>query len=177
MIPENFIQSNLQGIAFIAPEIILTLAILTLLCVGIVLPHWRHRLVFTILAVAGLAGSLFPLWTLPQPAPDLTYLSNLFVWDWLTFYSKPFFALVGIFTILLAQISGEIDNSEYNESTVLVLAVTMGMLLLVASTDLLMIFLAFETMGILSYLLVGIRARDERSGGSAHRRRPWSTSR
>ena len=167
MIPEEFIKSNLEGIAFIAPEIILTLAILILLCVGIVLPHRRHRLVFTILAVAGLAGSLFPLWKLPQPTPDLTYLSKLFVWDWLTFYSKPFFALVGIFTILLTQISKEIDNSEYSESTVLILAVTMGMLLLVASTDLLMIFLAFETMGILSYLLVGIRARDERSGEAA----------
>ena len=167
MIPEEFIKSNLEGIAFIAPEIILTLAILILLCVGIVLPHRRHRLVFTILAVAGLAGSLFPLWKLPQPTPDLTYLSKLFVWDSLTFYSKPFFALVGIFTILLTQISGEIDNSEYSESTVLILAVTMGMLLLVASTDLLMIFLAFETMGILSYLLVGIRARDERSGEAA----------
>ena len=74
MIPEEFIKSNLEGIAFIAPEIILTLAILILLCVGIVLPHRRHRLVFTILAVAGLAGSLFPLWKLPQPTPDLTYL-------------------------------------------------------------------------------------------------------
>ncbi|MGB6379314.1 MAG: hypothetical protein WBG24_21580, partial [Syntrophobacteria bacterium] len=95
MIPEEFIKSNLQGISFIAPEIILTLAILILICVGIVLPHWRHRKVFTILALAGLAGSLIPLWKLPQPTPDLTYLSNLFVWDWLTFYSKPFFAFVG----------------------------------------------------------------------------------
>ena len=167
MIPEEFIQSNLEGIAFIGPEIILTLAILLLLCVGIVLPYWRHRLVFTILAVAGLVGSLFPLWKLPQPAPDLTYLSGLFVWDWLTFLSKPFFVVVGVFTILLTQISEEIDNTEYSECTILVLAVTMGMMLLVASTDLLMIFLAFETMGILSYLLVGIRARDERSGEAA----------
>ena len=166
-IPEEFIQSNLEGISFIGPEIILTLAILLLLCVGIVLPYWRHRLVFTILAVAGLAGSLLPLWKLPQPAPDLTYLSGLFVWDWLTFLSKPFFAVVGVFTILLTQVSEEIDNSEYSESAVLVLSVTMGMMLLVASTDLLMIFLAFETMGILSYLLVGIRARDERSGEAA----------
>jgi NADH-quinone oxidoreductase subunit N len=43
----------------------------------------------------------------------------------------------------------------------------MGMMLLVASTDLLMIYLAFETMGILSYLLVGIKARDLRSGEAA----------
>lgn len=166
-IPEAFIKSNLQGIAFIGPEIILTLVILLILLVGVLLPYWRHRLLFTILAVAGLAGSLFPLWKLPQPAPDLTYLSELFVWDWLTFLSKPFFVVVGIFTILLTQISEEIDNTEYSECTILVLTVTMGMMLLVASTDLLMIYLAFETMGILSYLLVGIRARDERSGEAA----------
>ena len=167
MIPENFIKSNLEGISFIAPEIILTLVILLILLVGIVLPYRRHRLLFTILALAGLAGSLLPLWKLPQPAPDLTYLSDLFVWDWLTFFARPFFAAVGVFTILLTQVSGEIDNTEYSECTILVLAVTMGMMLLVASTDLLMIFLAFETMGILSYLLVGIRARDERSGEAA----------
>lgn len=167
MIPEEFIKSNLQGISFIGPEIILTLVALLILVVGVLLPYWRHRLLFTVLALAGLAGSLFPLWKLPQPAPDLTYLSELFVWDWLTFFSKPFFALVGVFTILLTQVSGEIDNSEYSECTILVLAVTMGMMLLVASTDLLMIYLAFETMGILSYLLVGIRARDERSGEAA----------
>lgn len=167
MIPENFIQSNLQGISFIGPEIILTLAVLLILLVGVVLPYWRHRLLFTILALAGLAGSLLPLGQLPQPTQDLTYLSDLFVWDWLTFLSKPFFVLVGVFTILLTQVTGEIDNTEYSECIVLVLAVTMGMMLLVASTDLLMIYLAFETMGILSYLLVGIRARDERSGEAA----------
>jgi NADH:ubiquinone oxidoreductase subunit 2 (subunit N) len=135
-IPEQFIRSNLQGISFVGPEIILTLAVLLILVVGVLLPYWRHRLLFTVLALAGLAGSLFPLWKLPQPAPNLTYLSELFVWDWLTFFSRPFFALVGVFTILLIQVSGEIDNSEYSECTILVLAVTMGMMLLAASTDL-----------------------------------------
>jgi NADH-quinone oxidoreductase subunit N len=167
MIPENYIQSNLQGIAYLGPEIILTLAILLLLLAGVILPYWRHRIIFTVLALAGLIGSLLPLWTLPTPEPNLTYLSGLFVWDWLTFFFKPFFVVAGVFVIFLIQGSREIDNVEYNECTILVLAVTMGMMLLVASTDLLMIYLAFETMGILSYLLVGIRARDLRSGEAA----------
>lgn len=167
MIPEAFIRSNIQGFSFLSPEIILTLMILVLLGVGVILPYWRHRLLFTILAVAGLAGSLLPLGMLPHPAPNLTYLSELFVWDWLTLFFKPFFALAGVFTILLTHGSSEIDNEEYNECTILVLAVTMAMMLLVASTDLLMIYLAFETMGILSYLLVGIRARDLRSSEAA----------
>lgn len=166
-IPENFIKSNLEGISFISPEIILTLTILVLLTVGVIFPYWRHRRLFTILALIGLIGSLLPLWKLPQPTADLTYLSKLFVWDWLTFFSKPFFVLAGVFTILLSQVTGEIDNIEYSECTILVLSVTMGMMLLAAATDLLMIYLAFETMGILSYLLVGIRARDIRSGEAA----------
>ena len=44
-----------------APEIILTLAILLILLVGVLLPYWRYRLLFTVLALAGLAGSLLPL--------------------------------------------------------------------------------------------------------------------
>ncbi len=167
MIPENFLQSNLQGLLFIGPEIILTLVILILLTLGMLLSYRRHRLTFTLLTLVGLAGSQLLLWVLPTPGPDLTYLSELFVWDWLTFFFKPFFALAGIFTILLTHGTGEIDNVEYSECTILVLAVTMSMMLLVAATDLLMIYLAFETMGILSYLLVGIRARDVRSGEAA----------
>ena len=151
----------------IGPEIILTLAILLLLLAGVILPYWRHRIIFTVLALAGLIGSLLPLWGLPTPEPNLTYLSGLFVWDWLTFVFKPFFVVAGVFVIFLTHGSREIDNVEYNECTILVLAVTMGMTLLVAATDLLMIYLAFETMGILSYLLVGIRARDLRSGEAA----------
>ncbi|MGD8503968.1 MAG: NADH-quinone oxidoreductase subunit N [Syntrophobacterales bacterium] len=167
MIPEEFIKSNLQGISFIGPEIILAMAMMILLIAGVILPYWRHRSVFTILALVGLAGSLLPLWKLPTPDPSLTYLSKLFVWDWLTFFFKPFFVVAAAFVVLMTHGSREIDNVEYSESTILVLAVTMGMMLLVASTDLLMIYLAFETMGILSYLLVGIRARDLRSGEAA----------
>lgn len=166
-IPENFIQSNIEGIPFVGPEIILAAAIIILLLVAVILPYRRHRQVFTILALLGLGGSLLPLWNLPTPQANMTYLSALFVWDWLTFFFKPFFVVAGGFVILLTQGSNEIDNVEYSECVVLVLAVTMGMMLLVAATDLLMIFLAFETMGILSYLLVGMRAGDIRSGEAA----------
>ena len=167
MIPENFIRSNLQGIPFVAPELILTATIIIILIVGVILRYWRYRRVFTLLALLGLAGSLLPLWKLPKPQPNLTYLSALFVWDWLTFFFKPFFVVAAGFVILLTHGSSEIDNLEYSECMVLVLAVTMGMMLLVATTDLLMIYLAFETMGILSYLLVGMKAGDIRSGEAA----------
>jgi NADH-quinone oxidoreductase subunit N len=166
VIPNSFIQSNLQGLPFIGPECVLTATILIVLVVGVAF-SFRHRSTFTVLSLLGLGSSLLPLWWLPGPEQGLPYLSDLFVWDWLTVFFRPYFALAGIFTVLIAHGSSEIGDDEFGECVILVLAVTTGMMLLTAATDILMIFLAFEMMGILSYLLVGIRGRDLRGGEAA----------
>jgi NADH-quinone oxidoreductase subunit N len=168
MIPEALIRSNLQGLIFVAPEIILTLAIVILLVSAVVLPYQRLRLFFTILALIALAVALGSLRLLPLPsAAPMAYLSELFVWDYLTRFFKIFFILAGAFTVLLNHGNKEIGNQRYAESTLLVLSVSVGMMLLAAAADLLMIYVAFETMGILSYLLVGIKTRDVRGGEAA----------
>jgi NADH-quinone oxidoreductase subunit N len=166
VIPNSFIQSNIRGFPFIAPECVLTATILIVLVVGVSF-SFRHRSTFTVLSLLGLGSSLLPLWWLPGPEQGLPYLSDLFVWDWLTVFFRPYFALAGIFTVLIAHGSSEINDDQYSECVILVLAVTTGMMLLTAATDILMIFLAFEMMGILSYLLVGIRGRDLRGGEAA----------
>jgi len=158
----------LRQLSFLGPEMILTLAILILLALGMISSLQNRRLLYTILAVAAVAGGLLTLLRLPPPAPNQGYLGNIFVWDWLTCFFKIFFGVAAVVTILLTHASrGEIGDAEYNESLLLVLAVTAGMMLLAAAGDLLMIYLAFETMGILSYLLVGIKAGDARSGEAA----------
>jgi NADH-quinone oxidoreductase subunit N len=168
MIPEDFILSNLRDLPFIGPEIVITLALLILVSLGFMLAYRRRRLLFTILAIAALAGALVTIRQLPVPPPDLSYLSALFVWDGVTFFFKIFFVVAAAVVILLTQASkSEIGNLEYNECILLVLAVTIGMMLLASARDLLVIYLAFETMGILSYLLVGIRTKDLRSGEAA----------
>jgi len=168
VIPDTFIHINLRQLAFLGPEMILTLAILILLALGMISSLQNRRLLYTILAFAAVVGGLLTLLRLPPPAPNLGYLGNIFVWDWLTCFFKFFFGVAAAVTVLLTHASrGEIGDAEYNESLLLVLAVTAGMMLLAAAGDLLMIYLAFETMGILSYLLVGIKAGDARSGEAA----------
>jgi NADH-quinone oxidoreductase subunit N len=165
--PEAFIIDNVESLSFLGPEIVLSAGCLLILMAGVAIPYWRFRMVFTVLGVAALGGSLLALTALPLPGANVSYLSHLFVWDWLNFFFKPFFAVAGGVTVLLIHGSREIDDQHYHESVFLVLAVTTAMMLLVAATDLLMIYLAFETMGILSYLLVGIKAHDLRSGEAA----------
>jgi NADH-quinone oxidoreductase subunit N len=167
MIPETFIRSNLKGLMFISPEIILTLAVIILIVFGVILRYERLRVFFTILAITALAGALLSAGLLPSPSAHLAYLSEMFVWDPVSHFFKVFFILVGGFAILLNHGNREIGNWAYAECTLLVLAVTCGMMLLVAATDLLMLYLAFETMGILSYLLVGIKTKGLRGGEAA----------
>lgn len=167
MTPEDFIAGNIASLSFLGPEIVLSAGCLLLLIAGVAIPYWRFRVVFTAIGVTALAGSLLPLLALPLPGANVAFLSDLFVWDRLSFFFKPFFAVAGAATVILIHGSREIDDQHYHESIFLVLAVTTAMMLLVAATDLLMIYLAFETMGILSYLLVGIKARDLRSGEAA----------
>ena len=88
MIPETFIRSNLQSLVFIAPEIIITLAIIILLVLAVVLPYQRLRLFFTILAMIALAIALGSFRLLPSASQSVAYLSELFVWDPLTHSSE-----------------------------------------------------------------------------------------
>ena len=167
MTTEAFIVDNIRSLSLLGPEIVLSTGALLLLITGIAIPYWRYRMVFTLMGVAALGLSLLPLMVLPSPGGNIPYLSNLFIWDWLSCFFKPFFAVVGGVTIILIYGSKEIEDQYYHESVFLVLVITIGMMLLTAATDLLMIYVAFETMGILSYLLVGIKARDLRSGEAA----------
>ena len=125
MIPDTFIHINLRQLSFLGPEIILTLAILILLALGMISSLQNRRLLYTILAVAAVSGGLLTLLRLPLPAPNQGYLGNIFVWDWLTCFFKFFFGVAAVVTILLTHASrGEIGDTEYNESILLVLSVT-----------------------------------------------------
>lgn len=168
MIPQGFIKSNLLGMWIVAPEIVLTLAILVLLAASVFLRHHRHRPFFTWLGLAGLAAALVPLATkLPMVPSGEAVLSSLFVWDEVTVIFKVFMVLTAAACICLAHDSAEIEDSHYSEAIILILGVTVANMMLIASNDLLMVFLAFETMSILCYLLVGLKASRPPGGEAA----------
>ncbi|MEW6261888.1 MAG: NADH-quinone oxidoreductase subunit N [Thermodesulfobacteriota bacterium] len=156
-----------QDISLLTPEAVLLTAALLLLLLGVVLPHPRRRRLFTLVSLAGLAGSLAPLLPLTNSPEPWLDLSPLFLLDPLAVFFKAFLALAGAVTILMSHDSPEIEGRYYNEYAVLVLTATAGMMLLVSARDLLMIYLAFETMSLLAYLLVSLKVRDVRAGEAA----------
>jgi NADH-quinone oxidoreductase subunit N len=68
--------------------------------------------------------------------------------------------VVGLFTVAFASQTMERDRLPSGEFYALVLFAIVGMMLMVQATDLLLLFLALETMSIAVYVLTGIR-RDQ----------------
>jgi NADH-quinone oxidoreductase subunit N len=68
--------------------------------------------------------------------------------------------VVGLFTVVFASQTMERDRLPSGEFYALVLFSIVGMMLMVQATDLLLLFLALETMSIAVYVLTGIR-RDQ----------------
>ena len=73
--------------------------------------------------------------------------------------------VVGILTVVFSSQTVERDHLPAGEYYAILLFAIVGMMLMVQATDLLLIFLALETMSIAVYVLTGIR----RDGAAEHR--------
>lgn len=73
-----------------------------------------------------------------------------------------FFCVVGILTII-ATMRGEAFRRPGGEFLTLILASVIGMSFLAMATDMIVLYLAFETVSIPSYVLVGMRRADPKA--------------
>lgn len=78
-----------------------------------------------------------------------------------------FLPLVGAAVLAVGHASEEFEGKAWGEIVFLILVVTLGMILLAASTDWLMLYLSLELVSVPSYVLVGLRRRDALASFSA----------
>lgn len=146
--------------ASILPEIlILALGILIL----IVEPFWkeeRRRSVGWLTAGGLFAAILFSL-LFGRPGEPLTVLGGMIRFDWLGFFFKMLFMFAGAATALLLM--DHEQAGKRGEAYLLMLASLLGMNLMAASSNLVMLYLAIETASIPLYVLSGFLVGDERS--------------
>ena len=146
--------------ASILPEIlILALGMLVL----IIEPFWKEEQRRNIgwLTAAGLFVSMVISLLFGQPGVPTTTLGGMVRFDWLGFFFKMLFMFAGAATTLLLM-----DNEKVGargEAYLLLLASLIGMNLMAASADLVMLYLAIETTSIPLYVLSGFMLADEKS--------------
>ncbi len=158
-------MSYLDLLKLLAPETILLLAALAALAVDLLVmreqpvrSRLRAAAVVTALGCAVAAG-----WLLASSAP--AEVPGMFVTDPLTRLVK--LALLALVLITVIFAAEESFTTHVGEYVSLFLMATIGMMLLVSSTNLLMIFVSLELTSLSLYILAAFNKRDIKSAEAA----------
>ncbi len=143
------------------PEIVLTLALLGVVIADIALPKIRKSATF-FLAALGMVAALIlsvPLYS----APMGTMFFGTVAIDQMAVFFKCFLILASLLVLLAAPGSKEFSQRHLGEFFALLLGVTLAMLLLVSSADMIMLYLSLEMLSLGSYIMVGYLKNNRQS--------------
>ena len=146
--------------ASILPEILILVIGLLILVVE---PFWKEEKRRNVgwLAAGGLLAAIVISLIFARPGEPISTLGGMVRFDWLGFFFKMLFMFAGAATALLLMDNEKVGHR--GEGYLLLLASLIGMNLMAASADLVMLYLAIETASIPLYVLAGFLLADDRS--------------
>ena len=156
-------MSYLELLKLAAPEAIVAVTALAVLAIGLIrwgeTPSSRRSSAFcSAVAGLGLAAAVGAVLMLPQNA---TLFSGMLVITSLTSLFKIICLALAFFTVVLARTA--LSSRNCGEYLALVLLATIGLMLLVGSEELLMIFIGLELTGLSLYVMTAFDKTDIRS--------------
>ena len=152
--------TSLSSLAFFAPELILTGTVAALLVADLLVKGSPSRKrILSVVAVAGLVLAGLALRGLCCTGPQGLF-GGMVALDSMAVFFKAFFVLVGLFGVLFALLSAEVDEVRLGEYLALMVCLVLAMSLLGSASNLLMIYLSLEFVSIPSYVLSGFRKGD-----------------
>src|SRR3954452_23218370 len=149
-------MSYLELFKLVAPETVLVVTALVVLTCSLARKNSRGLPV--IIAIAGLLVVISLIAMLPARA---TLFSGMIVITPLTSLFKIICCILTVFTLVLA--SREMALPHSGEYVAMILFATLGLMLLVGSEELLVIFIGLELLGLSLYVLTAFDRRDLRS--------------
>src|SRR5262245_29494627 len=149
------------SLVYFTPELMLTATFMLVLIAEILIRRTNY-VSLGVLTIIGLAASLLLSIRLYNFPETLVFFRMIAV-DSFAIFFKILFALSGILVVLFSFDSEELKRYSPGEYYCLILAVILGMNLMAASTNLLMIWLALEMVSVPSYLLSGFLKDDKLS--------------
>jgi NADH-quinone oxidoreductase subunit N len=135
------------------PEIVTTAALLVVVIFDIALGRLRRSATFLAAALGLLAALAAALAQFGAPARTLFY--GMVAVDDMGAFFKAFVIVTSFLVLLAAPASRELARAHLGEFYALLLGVTLGMMLLASSTDMIMLFLSLEMVSLSSYIMVG----------------------
>jgi NADH-quinone oxidoreductase subunit N len=149
-------MNYLELLKLAAPEAVVAVTALVVLALGLA----RGR-VAGICSAAAAAGLLFAMAAVVMLPPNATLFGGMHVITPLTSLFKTICLTLAFFTVILARSDRSARNQ--GEYLALLLLATIGLMLLVGSEELLMIFIGLELTGLSLYVMAGFDKTDPRS--------------
>ena len=146
--------------ASILPEILILIIGLLILVVE---PFWKEEKRRNVgwLTAGGLFAAMVISLIFARPGEPVSTLGGVVRFDWLGFFFKMLFMFAGAATSLLLMDNEKVGHR--GEAYLLLLSSLLGMNLMAASADLVMLYLAIETTSIPLYVLAGFMLADDKS--------------
>jgi len=149
----------MQTIVYILPELFLSIAMMFLLMLGVFIKK-SFKLVY-LLAILSLIFAIALV--LNQPNEIIKIFNESYIIDKLSIFMKVLTLLFCLFVLLSSKDyikSNSIDKIEY---PIIILASTLGMILMISSYDLIIFYLGLELQSLCLYILASFKRDDERS--------------
>ncbi len=156
--------TNIQSIPYFIPELILVVFALIAVLVDLV-NKGKNTERCAYVALVGVAATLVAVIVLGSTEQSL-FLGMIRLDSFAVFFKILILAATAV-TIIFSIKSEELDPRMKGEYYALLIAVTFGMFLMASSTNLLMIFIALETVSLTSYILAGFLTHNPRSSEAA----------
>ena len=152
---------NLESLSFFCPELILMGAILLVVISDISLKGFRNVVNPLLTAIALLMALYYTVQTEHSSAGQL--FEGMLALDTFAQYFKIFLLVSSLLIILVSLHSSELSSIHQGEFFALLLAVTLGMVLMANSINLAMLYLSLELVSLTSYVMVGYLRNDRLS--------------
>ena len=149
----------MQTIVYILPEIFLSLAIMFLLMLGVFIKK-SFKLV-NLLTILSLIFAI--VLVLNQPNEIVKVFNESYIIDRLSIFMKVLTLLFCFFVLLSSKDYIKNNNIDKIEYPIIILASTLGMILMISSYDLIIFYLGLELQSLGLYILASFKRDDERS--------------
>ncbi|GAC1343541.1 MAG: NADH-quinone oxidoreductase subunit N [Myxococcales bacterium] len=160
------VLGNIESLRYFQPESVLTVAVMALLIQDLALRKSARRVpLLAGTALAWLALTAVALALTPPAAATL--FGGLVAHDPLRIFFGWLFLGATALTVLIVPQSKQISRARIGEFLALLLALCLGMFLMASAADLLMAYLALETVSLVSYVLTGFRRAEKRANEAA----------
>ncbi len=158
-------MNNLQSIKLFIPELIVVATVLIAIIADLFYSKKKSYLIGNWI-LCGLILSLITI-LLHNAQIVTTLFTNMVVLDPFTVYFKIIILIATIFVVLISRYNKEFTGYGIGEYYVLIAIMVFGLFLMVSAVDLIIIYLAIETVSIMSFILAGYLKTERRSNESA----------